>query len=272
MLGLAIIFGSVVGFALGMTGGGGGVFAVPLLVYGMSVAPREAVGISLASVGGTAMFGVTPRLLRGEVELRTGILFAIAGMIGAPVGNYFSTLIPESVLLLLFGMLMFVVAWRMLMKTRRQTESEADASPEDCELSTCQRDKDGKLRLTSKCAMLLALVGLGTGFLSGMFGVGGGFVIVPSLVLFSGMKIHQAVATSLLVIALVSISGVSSYVASGNHLSWNTAFLFLLGGFVGMWMGGHVSKRLKGPTLQKVFAAGVVLVAIFVISKSILLA
>lgn len=272
MLGLAIIFGSVVGFALGLTGGGGGVFAVPLLVYGMSVAPREAVGVSLASVGGTALFGVTPRLVRGEVELRTGFLFAVAGMIGAPVGNYFSGMIPESVLLLLFGMLMLVVAWRMWAKTRKSAEPKADADPEDCRRSTCQRDQDGKLRLTSKCAMLLVLVGLGTGFLSGMFGVGGGFVIVPALVLFSGMKIHQAVATSLLVIVLVSVSGVTSFVASGNELSWETAFQFLIGGFVGMWIGGLVSKRLRGPTLQKVFAAGVVLVAVFVVSKSVLLA
>ena len=80
----AVLFGSVVGFALGMTGGGGGVFAVPLLVYGLSVAPREAVGISLASVGGTAMFGAVPRLVRGDVELRTGLLFAIAGMLAHP--------------------------------------------------------------------------------------------------------------------------------------------------------------------------------------------
>lgn len=271
MLGLAIIFGSVVGFALGLTGGGGGVFAVPLLVYGLSVAPREAVGVSLASVGGTALFGVAPRLTRGEVELRTGLLFAVAGMLGAPIGNYFSGMISETVLLLLFGLLMFVVAWRMWAKTLKKDNSENRSASESCERSTCQRDDDGKLRLTSKCAMLLIVVGLVTGFLSGMFGVGGGFVIVPALVLFSGMKIHQAVATSLLVIVLVSISGVTSYVASGNELSWETALQFLIGGFLGMWIGGLVSKRLKGPTLQKVFAAGVVLVAIFVISKSILL-
>ncbi len=271
MPGLAIIFGTVVGFALGLTGGGGGVFAVPLLVYGLAVAPREAVGVSLASVGGTALFGVTPKLLRGEVELRTGILFAVAGMIGAPAGNYISTLIPGSVLLLLFGLLMLVVAWRMWVNTNKKPADASGAEGEDCEQSTCQRDEDGKLRLTSKCAMLLAAVGLGTGFLSGMFGVGGGFVIVPALVLFSGMKIHQAVATSLLVIVLISISGVTSFIASGSELPWIIALQFMAGGFAGMWVGGIVSKRLKGPTLQKVFAAGVVLVAIFVVTKSVLL-
>ncbi len=274
MLGLAILFGSIVGFALGLTGGGGGVFAVPLLVYGLGVAPREAVGISLASVGGTALFGVAPRLIRGEVELRTGILFAIAGMIGAPIGNYLSSFVPESMLLAMFGVLMLVVAWRMWAKTRQPnpaTVACTTAGAADKDRSACQRDEDGKLRLTSRCAMLLAVIGLLTGILSGMFGVGGGFVIVPALVLFSGMKIHQAVGTSLLVIFLVSVSGVSSYLVSGKTLSLETTLLFLVGGFAGMWCGGLVARRLKGPTLQKVFAVGVVMVAIFVITKSVVL-
>ena len=209
--------------------------------------------------------------MRGEVELRTGVLFAVAGMLGAPLGNYLSGMISENVLLLMFGILMFVVAWRMWAKTRQTETAASEITVETCEPSTCQRDEDGKLRLTSKCAILLAAVGLMTGILSGMFGVGGGFVIVPALVLFSGMKIHQAVATSLLVIVLVSLSGVTSYIALGNDLSWQIVLLFLFGGFAGMWIGGLVAKRLRGPVLQKVFAAGVVLVALFVISKSILL-
>lgn len=271
MFGLAILFGSVVGFALGLTGGGGGVFAVPLLVYGLAVAPREAVGISLAAVGGTALFGAVPRLLRGEVELRTGILFAVAGMIGAPVGSYLLTLIPEQVLLLMFATLMSVVAQRMWAKAKNPslpsgvciTESQVGRDP-----SACQRDEDGKLRLTSRCARLLILVGLMTGVLSGMFGVGGGFVIVPALVLFSGMAIHRAVATSLFVIVLISISGVASHLTNGNALSLETTLQFLVGGFEGMWLGGIVAKRLKGPTLQKTFSVAVVLVAAFVIFKA----
>jgi len=274
MFGLAIAFGCAVGFALGLTGGGGGVFAVPLLVYGLAVAPREAVGISLASVGGTALAGVAPRLWQGEVELRTGLLFAVAGMIGAPIGSYLSTLIPETVLLVMFGILMLVVAWRMWAKTRNPllvtgvcaTERQAEQ-----DRSACQRDKDGQLRLTSKCARLLMLVGLLTGVLSGMFGVGGGFVIVPALVLFSGMKIHRAVGTSLLVVFLISISGVTSYVAVGRELSLETTVQFLAGGLLGIWLGGLVGKKLKGPTLQKVFATAVVLVAVFVICNTVAL-
>lgn len=274
MSGLAILFGCVVGFAMGLTGGGGGVFAVPLLVYALGIAPREAVGISLAAVGGTALFGVAPRVLRKQVEFRTGLLFAVSGMIGAPVGAYLSTLVSEDLLLLMFGGLMLVVAWRMWAKARNPslatgvcaTESQATS-----DRSACQRDETGALRLTSKCARLLVLVGLVTGILSGMFGVGGGFVIVPALVLFSGMEIHRAVGTSLFVIVLISISGVASYLLAGKQLSIETTLSFLAGGFVGMWIGGVFAKRLSGTTLQKVFAGAVVFVAIFVIAKSIIL-
>lgn len=269
MFGLAILFGAFAGFAMGMTGGGGGVFAVPLLVYGLAVAPREAVGISLAAVGGTALFGAAPRWFRGEVEVRTGLLFAVSGMIGAPIGTYVSSFVPESLLLVMFGFLMLLVAWRMWAKATQTNNEFASCQTED--RSACQRDETGQLRLTSRCAMLLAVIGILTGFLTGMFGVGGGFVIVPALVLFSGMEMHRAVGTSLMVIFLVSLSGVTSYLISGRELSIDTTLQFLLGGFVGMWIGGLVAKRMNGKTLQKVFAIGVVLVAMFVITKSVVL-
>lgn len=273
MFGIAIIFGWVVGFALGLTGGGGGVFAVPLLIYGLAIAPRDAVGISLAAVGGTSLAGVVPKLWQKEVELRTGLLFAVAGMLGAPIGSYLSSLFAEAVLLVMFGLLMLVVAWRMWAKSRNPELASGVCPSEDATAtpSTCQRDEDGKLQLTSACAALLAVIGLFTGILAGMFGVGGGFVIVPALVLFSGMKIHRAVGTSLLVIFLISISGVVSTIAAGQTLSWGMALQFLIGGLVGIWLGGLLAKRIKGPTLQKIFAAAVVLVAGFVIVKTIIL-
>ena len=118
---------------------------------------------------------------------------------------------------------------------------------------------------------LLVLVGLLTGILSGMFGVSGGFVIVPALVLFSSMEIHRAVGTSLLVIFLISSSGVTSYVVAGRELSLETTMQFLVGGLVGVWIGGMVARKLKGSTLQKVFAAALVLVAMFVIVKTAVL-
>jgi uncharacterized protein len=266
---LSILFGGLVGFALGMTGGGGSLLAVPLLVYGLSIAPREAFGVSLAAVGATALVGVVPRIRAGQVEVGTAVLFAVAGMFGAPLGTWTAGMIPETVLLTLFAVLMLVVAWRMWTNSQAAAvETAPVACDADADGPTCRRTAEGKLQLTSRCAMLLAAVGLTTGFLSGMFGVGGGFVIVPALVLFSGMSIHRAVATSLLVIVLVSISGVASHFVAGRGISLEVTALFVLGGVIGMSLGGLVSKRLPAAVLQKVFAAGIVSVAIFIVSKT----
>jgi uncharacterized membrane protein YfcA len=263
---LSILFGGLVGFALGLTGGGGSLLAVPLLVYGLSMAPREAFGVSLAAVGATALFGVVPRIRAGQIEIGTGVLFAIAGMVGAPAGTWLAGHLSETVLLVMFAVLMLFVAWQMW------TNSNTDVSPDVDQTDhppSCQRTEGGKLRLTSRCAILLLAIGLVTGFLSGMFGVGGGFVIVPALVLFSGMPIHRAVGTSLLVIVMVSISGVASHFVAGRGISLEVTGLFVFGGVIGLWLGGLVAKRLSGQLLQKVFATGIVAVAVFVINKTL---
>ena len=287
MLLLSVLFGALVGFALGLTGGGWSLLAVPLLVYGLSMAPREAFGVSLAAVGATALAGVIPRIRAGQVEIGTGVLFAIAGMLGAPLGTWIAGMIPETVLLMMFSVLMLLVAWTLWRKSNNgqsgvapettgcQTSDSQTSNGEaaDCQTgngeATCQRTADGRLRLTSRCAVLLAIVGLTAGFLSGMFGVGGGFIIVPALVLFSGMPIHKAVATSLLVIVLVSISGVGSHVAAGREIPLDVTGLFVVGGVAGMSLGRVVSERLPAAVLQKVFAGGIVAVAVFIVGKTI---
>lgn len=273
MFSLSILFGVFVGFALGLTGGGGSLLAVPLLVYGLAIAPREAFGVSLAAVGTTALVGVIPRIRAGQVEVGTGVLFAIAGMLGAPLGTWVAGMIPETALLVLFSALMLFVAWRLWSKSRASQNAGNDNAGHHCEANdshaTCQRTPDGRLQLTSRCAVLLASVGLAAGFLSGMFGVGGGFIIVPALVLFSGMPIHKAVATSLLVIVLVSVSGVASHFAAGRVISLEVAGLFALGGVIGMSLGGVVSERISAAMLQRVFAGGIVAVAVFIVGKTL---
>lgn len=266
---LTILFGALVGFALGLTGGGGSLLAVPLLVYGLQIPPRQAFGVSLAAVGATAFIGLLPRLRDDQVELSTGILFAVAGMIGAPLGTWVAGMIPEAILLTAFSLLMIVVAWRLWNDSHAVRGASIAAGDCDDRDSACRRSPDGNLQLTSRCAKLLVLVGLATGFLSGMFGVGGGFVIVPALVLFSRMPIRRAVATSLLVIFLVSVSGVASHFVAGRGISLPVTALFVVGGAVGMYLGGFVARNLSAPALQRVFASGIVAVAVFIVGKTI---
>ena len=271
---LGLAYGAVVGFSLGLTGGGGSIFAVPLLVYGLGVRPREATGVSLAAVGATALVGGLRRLARGEIEVRTGLLFAVAGMIGAPGGTWLGSQLPDVLLLILFALLMVAVAVRMWVQAeRRPADAQAiratSGAVADAQGPSCRRDPSGKLHLTSRCFAVLLISGVVAGVLSGLFGVGGGFVIVPALVLVTGMGIHRAVATSLLVIALISTSGVASSIVAGRPLPLALAGLFLAGGIGGMEMGTLASRRLGGAGLQKLFASAMVAVAIFIVIKSL---
>jgi len=264
---LTLLFGALVGFSLGLTGGGGAIFAVPLLVYGLGVPAREAVGVSLLTVGATSLVGFVQRAWSRMVEFPTGLLFALAGVIGAPAGAMLADRIPEAVLLGSFAVLMLVIAVRMW----RKAADSAAGLPiimDDNAGPTCRRDPEGKLRLTSQCAVLLGVIGLASGGLSGLFGVGGGFIIVPALVVFSGMGIQRAIGTSLLVITLISASGTASHLLAGKDLTLSTAGLFTVGSIAGLFAGSGLAQRLAGPTLQRVFAVAIVLVSLFVMFRT----
>ncbi|MCU0707787.1 MAG: sulfite exporter TauE/SafE family protein [Pirellula sp.] len=270
---LTLLFGGVVGLSLGMTGGGGAIFAVPMLVYGLQVPARESIAISLAAVGATAMVGFVRRLKEGGVEVVTGLLFAVAGMVGAPAGTWIASRIPDRVLLLLFAGLMLVVAIKMWMQATKRSRpkllNDLDCKEKPNPNPTCQRDDQGRLLLSSRCAMLLMVLGVATGILSGMFGVGGGFIIVPALVLFSGMSMHRAIGTSLLVVALVSGSGLISQWTAGTALNWTVTGLFVAGGLVGLFLGQSIASKMKAETLQRVFAVAIILVACFVVARNV---
>jgi uncharacterized membrane protein YfcA len=275
---LSLLCGAIVGISLGLTGGGGTIFAVPLLVYGLSVPAREAVTVSLVSVGLTSFVGFLNKWRYGHVELRTGLLFAIAGMLGAPMGLWTAREIPESVLMVLFAVLMLVIAIRMWMKASESPAEIRVCTPADLlslndarhaiDGPSCQRDTSGRLILTSRCARVLLIVGILTGVLSGMFGVGGGFIIVPALVLFSGMSMLRAVGTSLIVVSLVSVSGVTSQLATGQQIPWEMTGLFVAGSIAGLFAGQSLSHRLSSSILQRTFSVAILIVATFVMAQN----
>lgn len=267
---VTLFAGSLVGFSLGLTGGGGAIFAVPLLVYLVGVPAREAVGVSLLTVGITSLIGFLYRAKQGKVEFVTGIVFALAGILGAPIGSIIADRIPEGILISLFAILMISIAFRMAWKTKPAVANLPILHDHDDDRGpTCKRDPEGKLRMTSPCSMLLGVVGLSAGFLTGMFGVGGGFIIVPALVTFAGMGMQRAVGTSLLVITLVSISGVVSQILGGRTLSIETTSLFSIGSLLGLFAGTALATRLAGPALQRIFAVAILLVACFVLYQSL---
>ncbi len=268
----SLLFGLVVGFSLGLTGGGGSIFAVPLLVYGLAMPAHEAVGVSLAAVGATALGGTIVRLRRREVELKAALLFGTAGIVGAPLGSVLGAKLPAGLLLGGFALLMLLVAarlWRQAVRRPAETkvvragddvlDPAADSGP------ACRVNPTGGLTLTSRCALVLAFSGVLTGLLSGLFGVGGGFLIVPALVLAASLPMQRAVATSLLVIAIVSAAGVASHLLAERPLALAVTAWFVLGGLVGMGLGSRLSRRLAGPQLQKLFATIMVGVAVFML-------
>ena len=266
----AVAAGGLVGLSLGLTGGGGAIFAVPLLVYGLGVDPRTAVGISLVTVATTALVGAIERWRYGQVEVPTGLLFAAAGMVATPLGIWLGTLVPETVLLAAFALLMLVIAARMWLKAGDATERLPPALVAAGSGPACRRDPEGRLRLTSRCATVLTAVGLAVGVLSGLFGVGGGFLIVPALVTFASMGVPRAVGTSLFVMTLVGAAGVVSQVAAGRTIPGDITLAFVAGSIPGLFLGSGVGRRFTGPLLARIFAGAIVLVAMFVIAKTVL--
>ncbi|NNJ25917.1 sulfite exporter TauE/SafE family protein [Alienimonas chondri] len=255
-----VLSGAIVGALLGMTGGGGSLLAVPLLVYVHALSPQAAVGMSLATVGATAAWGAVRRWREGLLDLRIGLIVSVAGMLGAPAGAWVAGQLSPNVLLAAFAGLMLLAAARMGWTARPDSGHEAQAfhpAPQ----SACRTGDSGRLALTSRCAAVLAAAGLFVGVLSGLFGVGGGFVIVPALVLLAGMEIRRAVATSLLVVALVGLSGFLSHQIGGERLPLGPLGLFTAGGVVGLEIGSRIARRLPAHRLQQLFAGVIVLAA-----------
>jgi uncharacterized membrane protein YfcA len=253
---LDVAFGMIVGMSLGLTGGGGSIFAVPLLTYGLGVPVGSALGLSLASVGATAGFGAALRLRAREIELQAGFIFSIVGMVMAPVGAMIGHRIAPAILLSAFAVMMGYVGIRMW---RKRTAASVRPGP-------CATRGHGKL--SAGCYAMLSIAGAASGLLSGLFGVGGGFVIVPSL-LYAGITIHRAVATSLMVIFLISVSGVVANIVQGQQFPVHVTSLFVGGCLAGMLSGSALRSRLSGSALQKTFAIAMWLVALFMLTKNL---
>jgi uncharacterized membrane protein YfcA len=262
--------GAAVGLALGLTGGGGSIFAVPLLIYVLGLPPGEAVAVSLAAVGTTAAVGAVGAIRRKLVVWQPTILFALGGILGAPFGTSVHARLDARVVIAAFALLAVAIGTLMWRAARRHPESASAVRARSYETgggAVCVLAPDGKLRFTAPCAAALAFVGGATGFASGLFGVGGGFLIVPALMLVTRMGVHRAVATSLVIITVIAYAGAAGALWEGR-LTSSVLLPFAAGGMGAMLAARGIASRVAGPSLQKAFASLIVLVGIAMLADS----
>jgi uncharacterized membrane protein YfcA len=254
----ALLLGILVGLVLGLTGAGGSIFAVPLLVIGLELDLTEATPVALLAVFGATAFGALMALRAGHVCHRAALMIGVAGSVATPAGVYLASRASQHVVYLAFAAVMLIVAARMFLQARTRSGPTAAAPPPDHEpiAAVCSRDPQSqRLGWTSRCALMLGLSGVGTGILSGALGIGAGFVIVPSLRAATSLSMTSVVATSLLAIAIISGSAVGSHLLHGNRIPWLVATPFLIGALLGMWAGRILIARISGARLQQSFAA-----------------
>ncbi|RSZ60603.1 sulfite exporter TauE/SafE family protein [Massilia atriviolacea] len=261
---MVALLGFAVGIVLALTGAGGGILAVPLLVFGAGLSMAEAGPIGLLAVGLAASLGAAMGLRSGTVRYKAALLVAGAGVLCSPLGLWLAQRMPNRPLTAIFAIVLLYVALRAWQRAvRGACLAPARRKPPPCRLDLAR----GKLNWTAPCARALCCSGLLAGGLSGLLGVGGGFVMVPALQRFTDLGTQSVLATSLAVIALVSMSGVAASAASG-HLQWAVAMPFALGALAGMGAGRLVAARLPAARLQQGFALLSALVALAMLVRA----
>ena len=263
---ISLILGLVIGVILALTGAGGGILAVPLLVFGVGIGVAEAGPIGLLAVGLAASLGAVLGLRAGIVRYRAAALIAGAGMLVSPAGLWLARQVDNRWLSIVFAVVLLYVAFNTYRKAKGVT---GESDPALGQSPPCIRENErGRFIWTRPCARALSLSGLVAGLLSGLLGVGGGFVMVPALQRYTDLAMQSIVATSLATIALISAAGVVTSAASGE-LNWAIALPFASGAIAGMLAGRALSSRLAGASLQIGFAAVSALVAAGMIGKAL---
>jgi uncharacterized membrane protein YfcA len=236
----------VIGLSLGLLGGGGSILTVPAFVYLMGQEPRTAIAMSLAVVGLTSVVGAWRHWRAGRVDVRVGVQFGVVAMAGTYLGARLAVFVTPAFQMMLFALVMLVAAVLMLRRnTAPASESPAAAAAK------------------GRTPWLIAAEGLAVGVLTGLVGVGGGFMIVPALVLLGRLPMKVAVGTSLLVIALKSVAGVAGYLGQ-IALPWSVLLPFAGVSIVGIVAGATLVRRVPQRALQRAFAALLIIVGAFV--------
>lgn len=260
LIALTALLGAIIGFIIALTGAGGGVLSIPLLVFVLHLPVLQAAPVGLLAVGVASLLGAALGLRQGIVRYRAALLIGGVGMLIAPLGVLMAQWLPNRPLMTAFAFLLVYIAWRTL--TRSSSELQ-------CRGATPCRVNDNTHRLdwTLPCARALTLTGMVSGLLSGLLGVGGGFVIVPALTRYTDLDIRSIQTTSMAVIALVSVSAIAASALHGS-IPWAIALPFTAGAVLALLAGRLVASRLDAQVLQKIFAWLVLSVAVLMLAKA----
>ena len=258
--------GIAVGLLMGLTGAGGGILSVPLLVFALHLPVAQAAPAALSAIAIAAGVGALLGLKNNILRYKAAGFMAIFGLVLSPVGLWLAQRIANAPLLILFSYTLFYSSANLYRQASREISGIADTAskPPPCLLDP----SIGKLSWNIPCARALMLAGSVAGFLSGLLGVGGGFVIVPVLKRYTDLPVQSIVATSLGVLAIISAGGTLFSAVSGN-LNLALAAPFSLGALVGLLIGRAFGKKISGPRLQQIFAVFTVIVAISLLIKGI---
>ena len=224
---LALLSGGLVGLLLGATGGGGSLVAIPLLVYVVGIPVQNASAMSLIVVGYSALFGAWQESRQKQVHVPAALVFSLTGVLGAWSGAQGHQLVSETVVLFLFGnLLLFMSLWTFW---QPQSDKSQDA------VTGCAK------HFSWPCALKASAIGWGVGLLTGFFGIGGGFLIVPALMILLGFPIRLAMGTSFLIIALIAIGGIVGHLNLAS-LDFFLTGLVLLGSVLGLVFGSRITS------------------------------
>jgi len=257
---LGYVLAIAIGLSLGLIGGGGSVLAVPIMVYVLGVPAKSAIAMSMFVVGFVSLLGVIPHWQRGNVNVKTFMVFTPAAMLGTLIGAKIAGLpwVSDTFQLVAFGIVMVVTSLFMIRKSGRK--------PPLSSVGAMARHEPQPHHGSLPKWLLIPLEGIVVGMVTGFVGVGGGFLIIPALVLLGGIPMKEAVGTSLLIIAFKSAIGFMEYL---NHvtLDWQLMLTFTLAASIGMGAGVYLSRRIDGRHLQTGFGYFVLAVAVFVLLK-----
>ena len=268
---LASPLGFLIGLSLGALGGGGSILAVPALVYAAGQDPKAATTTSLFLVGSAALVGMAGHWQANRVRVGTGLMFGAIGIFGSLAGSALNHRMDPDALLLGFGVLVVIAAWRMLTACPTCTKVGEAAAMAGFDANQAEHDHADQVHSGVDMVRIAKIVAAGTvvGFLTGLFGVGGGFVIVPALALILELPMPDAIGTSLLVIAINSGVALSTRIAT-TTIDWEVTVPFTVAAILGVTTGSKLADRLHPEKSLRWFAALLVAVAAYTAVRAVM--